>query len=133
MSGYVYFVQPYYMIGTNQYKIGMSSLDNLSRAKSYGSGTRYLCILDCADALLVERELLEIFHAKYTCVKGNEYFAIDNELDALRLFIDIVIKFKLCKSEFTPISSKWFNKFAYTDPSQKNNNINDNITLLRNH
>ncbi len=112
MSGYVYFVQPCYMVGTNQYKIGMSALDNLSRAKSYGSGTRYLCILDCADALLVEKELLLVFHEMYHCIKGNEYFEIEDELTALKLFIDIVMKFKSCKSQFTPITLKWFNTFA---------------------
>ncbi len=112
-SGYVYFVQPWDMVGTNQYKVGMSELDNLSRAKSYGSGTRYLCILDCADARFVERELLAVFHDTYRCFRGNEYFEIDDELVALNLFISSVMNFKMCKSNMTPVAKKWFNRFAY--------------------
>ncbi len=114
MSGYVYFVQPCDMVGSNEYKIGMSQLDNLSRAKSYGNGTRYLCILDCGDARYVEKELLRVFHDNYTCIKGNEYFEINDELSALDLFIKSVMEFKSYKSEMTPLTQRWFNRFAFS-------------------
>ncbi len=114
MHGYVYFVQPYDMVGTDRYKVGMSALDNLSRAKSYGSGTRYLCILDCPDAALVERELLAVFHQTYFCFRGNEYFVIEHEMSALQLFIETVMSFKLNKSAATPIGQRWHNRFAFS-------------------
>lgn len=101
------------MVGSNGYKVGMSELDNLSRAKSYGNGTRYLCILDCKDAPYVEKELLKVFHDNYACIRGNEYFEIDDELKALTLFINTVMEFKLCESDFTPIGQRWRNKFAF--------------------
>jgi len=108
---YVYFVQPNELVGTMCYKIGMSELDNLSRAKSYGNGTRYLCIIECDDARSVERRLIETFRCKFTCVRGYEYFEIISEADTLELFIKTVMEYK--DQNDTPIKQQWMDKFAF--------------------
>jgi len=108
---YVYFVQPRELVGTMQYKIGMSELDNLSRAKSYGNGTRYLCIIECDDARFVERRLIETFRDEFICVRGFEYFEILNEADTLDLFIKIVMECK--ESTQKPIRQQWMDKFGF--------------------
>lgn len=51
---YIYFVQPAILVSTDQYKIGMSTLNNPSRLKSYQRGTRVLCALDCDDPIRIE-------------------------------------------------------------------------------
>ena len=62
---YVYLIQPVELIGTKRYKIGMSSLNNLNRMKSYKNGTRYLFICEKTNALEVERKLIFAFNLKY--------------------------------------------------------------------
>lgn len=108
---YVYFVQPREMVGTMHYKIGMSELDNLSRARSYGNGTRYLCIIECANARDVERHLIRAFHQRFTCVRGNEYFEIDSEPMTLTFFIETVMLHK--NDQQAPVGDAWMRKFAF--------------------
>lgn len=93
--GYVYFVQPREYIRSDIYKIGMSSGKGLSRLQSYGGGTRNICLFECNDYKIVERQLINQFNDTYTLVRGFEYFKISDELQALQLFTSIVIDYKI--------------------------------------
>lgn len=108
---YVYLIQPVELVGTLRYKVGMSTIPNLSRMKSYKNGTRYLWICECEDALVLERKLIKEFNARYKLIGGNEYFEVDCELEMLQLFVDIVLKHKNKKKDPT---TSWMNDFAYT-------------------
>lgn len=89
---HVYLVQPATLVGTNRYKVGMSSKNDLNRVKSYGSGTRYLCIFEQDDAVNMERKLLKVFRSKFNLIAGKEYFIVDiPEADMVTLFISIVM------------------------------------------
>lgn len=108
---YCYLIQPVELVGTNRYKIGMSALSNLSRMKSYKNGTRYLCILECVDALAVERQLIKAFNDRYKLIGGNEYFQIDcPELEMLNLFLDIVVRHKTAEKKSAELD---WNRFAF--------------------
>jgi hypothetical protein len=110
---YVYLIQPVELVGTNRYKIGMSSLDNLNRMKSYKNGTRHLFICEKSNALEVERKLIKAFNSKYKLIGGNEYFEVDNEQSMIELFISVAMGYaKKEESDPTPIKN-WMNKFAY--------------------
>ena len=108
--GIVYLIQPAELISTNRYKIGMSSLDNLSRLKAYKRGTRHLCIFECDDALIVERKLIVAFNARYNLIAGNEYFEVDCEKKMLSLFIDVVMQHKNGETKAATLDWK---RFAY--------------------
>ena len=89
----VYFVQPSTLRNTSRFKIGRSSKDDLSRVRSYGNGTRYLCVMDCIDDIYVEKLLINHFNKKFKLIAGNEYFeGCENEM--LNEFIDVVMKYK---------------------------------------
>lgn len=90
---YIYLVQPVELVGTKRYKIGMSSLNNLNRIRSYKNGTRHLFICECADALYVERKLIEAFNKEYKLIGGREYFEVDCEMKMMNLFISIVMSY----------------------------------------
>lgn len=121
---YVYLIQPVELVGTNRYKIGMSSLDNLNRMKSYKNGTRHLFICEKPNALEIERKLIKAFNSKYKLIGGNEYFEVDDEQTMIELFISVAMGYaKKEESEPTPIKN-WMNKFAYkTTISMKSNEI----------
>tara|TARA_B110000495_G_C22801838_1_gene468400 strand:+ start:543 stop:746 length:204 start_codon:yes stop_codon:yes gene_type:complete len=58
MSGIIYLVQPCELVGTNRYKIGMSSKTTLDRViKGYRKGTRYLNIQEVEYPLELEKKL----------------------------------------------------------------------------
>ena len=84
---HVYLVQPVELVGTNRYKIGMSSLSNLSRIRSYKNGTRYLCVFEKTNALATEQKLIRAFRQRYRLIGGNEYFEVDDEQQMIELFI----------------------------------------------
>ena len=108
---YVYLIQPCELVGTMRYKIGMSRVSDLSRMKAYKNGTRYICILECDDALVLERKLIKEFNARYKLIGGNEYFEIDSsELDMLRVFMDIVMRHKTGEKKTTELD---WNRFAF--------------------
>jgi hypothetical protein len=92
--GILYFLQPCLVVGSNKYKIGMSSKDSLTRVRSYHEGTIYLCIVSCNNYLEVEKILIQEFKKKYKLICGNEYFEIKNENEALELFIEIFLKYR---------------------------------------
>ncbi len=89
---YVYLIQPVELVGTNRYKIGMSSLRNLSRLKSYKCGTRYICIYETNKAREVEKQLIAKFNSLYKKIAGNEYFQSDDERHMIHTFTTIVLQ-----------------------------------------
>lgn len=116
---YIYLVQPVILQNTNRYKIGVSSLSNLSRLKAYGNGTRYLTILECENPFKIEKELIKKFNLLFKKIGGNEYFQVDiHENDLIKLFIDFVLNFNTIKDEeiisSNNIIDEWKNKYTYT-------------------
>ena len=108
---YCYLIQPIELVGTSRYKVGMSTIPNLSRMKAYKNGTRYLWICECEDALILERKLIKEFNSRYMLIAGNEYFEIDSsETEMLKVFADIVIKHKTREDEKTELD---WNRFAF--------------------
>lgn len=116
---YIYLVQPVILQNTNRYKIGVSSLSNLSRLKAYGNGTRYLTILECENPFKIEKELIKKFNLLFKKIGGNEYFQVDiDEAELIKLFIDFVLNFNIIKDEqlinSINIANDWKSKYAYT-------------------
>lgn len=72
--GILYFVQPCILIGTNRYKIGITTKHDKSRFNEYDSGTKIIYYLDCKNIDLIERSIIIDFRKKFKTVKGNEYF-----------------------------------------------------------
>lgn len=89
MSGIVYMVQPAELVGSNKYKIGCSSKNDLSRCKTYKIGTRYIHIMECTDPLTVEKEIIQVFKLKFKVACGREFFE-GNETDMEEEFYKIV-------------------------------------------
>lgn len=91
--GILYLVQPAILLNTDRYKIGRSSKGDLSRVRSYGNKTRYLCIMEIDNDIYVERLLINHFNKKYKLIAGHEYFEGD-ENSMLNTFIDVVMAYK---------------------------------------
>ena len=90
MSGIIYLVQPCELVGTNRYKIGMSSKPTLDRVmKGYRKGTRYLNIQEVKYPLDLEKKIKKNFNKKFCLIAGREYFE-GNEYEITREFINIV-------------------------------------------
>lgn len=91
---YVYLLQPAEFINTNCYKIGMSSLEDLSRLKSYGHGTKCIQCFECINYKEAEKELLKELNEDTTInlFKGREYFcgALKN---IKKVFIKVMNKY----------------------------------------
>lgn len=94
--GYIYLLQPAELVGTDRYKIGISSKDNLNRLKSYGGGTRYIFFMECDNYLFVENKLKESFNKNklLICIKGKEYFKGPEEI-IMKEFFSIVFKYNI--------------------------------------
>ena len=91
----IYLIQPKEYIGTGTCKVGMSRKNDLQRVKSYGIGTRYLCIMECEDPFVLEKQIIKEFNEKYCKTSGNEYFChCGNEDKMIGLFINIVLEHK---------------------------------------
>lgn len=135
---HVYFLQPAELVGTDRYKVGMSGKNNLSRVKSYKSGTRYLCIMECADALKIEKKLLVLFKDKFTLIAGKEYFQIKNEADALLSFIQVITDHtcRLTNNQFESLEDDWDNIVltelnpSYNHPEQLIDSADKHNSLL---
>lgn len=127
---FVYLIQPTELINTHRYKVGMSNLTNLSRMKSYKSGTKYLCICECFDPYKLEQIILQEFRKRFTLIAGNEYFHITlPEGELVSLFMHLVITHKYPSISSPPHSpplikprstfpndkkKEWMQKFAYS-------------------
>lgn len=94
--GYIYLLQPAELVGTDRYKIGISSKDNLNRLRSYGCGTRYIFFMECENFIFVENKLKEAFNkcGMLKCVKGREYY-MGEESIVMQEFFKVVFKYKI--------------------------------------
>ena len=96
-KGTIYLIQPAELVGTNRYKIGCSSKNDLERCKKgYKKGTRFMDIRECDDPFAVEREVKTRFNTKFNLVAGKEYFE-GNETDIKKEFNDVVSNFTSLK------------------------------------
>lgn len=94
MSGIVYLIQAEKDLGSNIYKVGMSSNNNMFRISSYGKNTRIFSIINCDNPLSVEKVLHKTFRKKYKLYHGREWYILnnyENEDDMINLFCDIVL------------------------------------------
>lgn len=92
-KGLIYLIQPVELIGTERYKIGMTSNPNLDRCKNgYKKGSRYICIMECNEPLVLERNIKNIFNEKFTLIAGKEYYE-GNEKYVLNTFNNLVIEY----------------------------------------
>jgi hypothetical protein len=99
MAGIIYLVQPAELVGTNRYKIGCSSKNDLSRCKNgYKTGTRYINIMECEDPFKIESQIKRVFEAKFKLIAGKEYFE-GNESDMIIEFFNIVQNYKSCSNQ----------------------------------
>jgi hypothetical protein len=88
-TGIIYLIQPVEYLNTNVYKIGCSSKNDISRLTSYKKGFRPLHISICKNPFKLEKIIKEEFNAKYTLIKGREYFS-GNESKIIKNFKHIV-------------------------------------------
>lgn len=60
----------------NVYKIGRTSVQDLSRFKNYPKGSKVLFLMECSESVFLEKNIIEIFKSKYTFRpdRGSEYF-----------------------------------------------------------
>lgn len=78
--GILYIVQPAELVGTNRYKIGCSNKSTLERVKKgYKNGTRYLHILECDNAIKIEKQIKKDFNLLFNLIAGTEYFQGDED------------------------------------------------------
>jgi hypothetical protein len=91
--GIIYLIQPSELVGTNRYKIGMSNNPDLERCKKgYKKGSRYLCIMECNNPLILEENIKKVFNEKFKLIAGNEYFE-GNEKNILITFNNLVMEY----------------------------------------
>ena len=96
-TGIIYLIQPVELIGTNHYKIGCSSKNNLDRCKKgYKTGSRFIIIMECNEPFIVEHEIKKQFTSKFTLIYGREYFK-GNEQDLKKEFYNIVCNKNIIK------------------------------------
>jgi hypothetical protein len=93
MSGIVYLIQPEILLGTNKYKIGCSSKNNMNRINSYGKNTRKIYIEECINPFEIEKIIKNMFKNKFKLICGNEWFEGD-ENDIVKEFKNILSIYK---------------------------------------
>ena len=91
--GILYFIQPAELVGTTRFKVGCSAKNDLSRVKSYRTGTRMIMILQCEDPFGVEQKVLFEFNDRFHKIAGNEYFEGD-EHDMRKVFYDTYLEWE---------------------------------------
>ncbi len=99
---YVYLIQPREFNGCSDvYKIGMSSKQDLSRLRSYGIGTRYICMIEVKNYLEAERKLKSAFRSAFVLDHGNEYYKVHDEQKAVDIFMKITAEARnsLCEKD----------------------------------
>lgn len=88
--GIIYLVQPYEHVGTSVYKIGRSGNTSLDRCRNgYKKGSRYLCINECINPIILENKIKKEFNTSFKLVIGKEYFE-GNEKNIKSLFRNLV-------------------------------------------
>lgn len=91
-KGLIYLIQPAELVETDRYKIGMSNNPNLDRCKNgYKNGSRYLCIMECDEPLILESNIKKQFNKKFKLIAGNEYYG-GVEKDILNTFNNLVME-----------------------------------------
>lgn len=87
--GIVYLIQPLELVGTDRYKIGISNNNNLDRCKNgYKKGSRYLCIFECNNPIILEQKIKDVFNKNFKLIAGNEYY-MGNEREMKTTFIEL--------------------------------------------
>jgi ribosomal protein L22 len=93
--GFVYLIQPCELRKTNRYKVGCSTLSNLSRITcGYRKGFIPISIMSCDNPREVERVILSEFYKHFKLISGQEYFEGDIRKMST-LFYDIVHSFRI--------------------------------------
>jgi len=96
INGIIYLIQPEELIGTNRYKIGISSKNNISRINSYKKNTIIIYVLECYDPLNLEKIIKNKFKNVFKLVAGNEYFECSDlylmKTNFLNLYMDYINK-----------------------------------------
>jgi hypothetical protein len=91
---YIYLIKPYEFINQNVYKIGMSSLEEISRIKSYGSKSKLLYFESTNNYKDLEKFIIKYLKNNYKIAKGREYFNIEiSENEAIELIKLLIIEF----------------------------------------
>lgn len=103
--GILYFIQPAELVGTNRFKVGCSTKNDLSRVKSYKAGTRMIMILQCEDPFLLEQKVLVEFKTQFHKIAGNEYFEGDESV-MRKVFYDTYLQWEHHKKDGI---AKWSN------------------------
>ena len=94
----IYLVQPLEFIGTSTYKFGRSSKNDLSRCKNgYKPGSRFLCIFECINSLILENNIKKQFNNLFKLKQGLEYFEGDED-QIYEEFIRLVSEHKKLKN-----------------------------------
>ena len=126
--GIIYLIQPAELLTTNRFKIGCSKKNSLDRCKNgYKLGSRYMCIMECYNPLLLEGNIKEYFSKKFKLIAGNECFEGD-EGDILSAFMNKVIDHR--NSMFDKINGLNFSKVIVLENSKKD--YNEYSTVIKN-
>ena len=116
-KGFLYFVQPVILFGTNRYKIGITTKYDKSRFIEYGSKTKIIYYIECNNIDLIERALIINFRKKFKNIKGNEYFE-GNVEEMKNIFLKTY--------NFYKDKDRNFIKIRNTENDLKNKNKNEN-------
>lgn len=79
-KGTIYLIQPDILVGTNRYKIGCSKSPDLQRCNSYKKGSRFICIMECINPLILEKKIIDKFNESFKLISGREYFEGDETI-----------------------------------------------------
>ena len=92
-NGIIYLIQPEELIGTDLYKIGISSKNNISRINSYKKNTIIIYVLECYNPLNLEKIIKDKFKKVFKLVAGNEYFECNDLCFMKKNFINLYIDY----------------------------------------
>lgn len=121
-KGTIYLIQPAELVGTERFKIGCSSKNDLNRCKKgYKIGTRYIAILECEMPFALENEIKKRFNTKFKIIAGREYFE-GCENDIKQEFYDVISKFT-SNNNTIPYSSQPLNNTIQLTPDTLHNTL----------
>ena len=114
-KGIVYLIQPLELIGTSKYKIGCSKFPNLNRCiNGYKRGSRYICIIECNNPIILEKNIKVEFNKIFKLIAGNEYFE-GTENIMLELFLKTIKEYKITDEINTYNSEQIYEISTYED------------------
>lgn len=134
--GIIYFIQPAELVTTNRYKIGCSNKNTLDRCKTgYRCGSRYLCIMECANPMKLENIIKICFRNRFKLIAGNEYFEGD-ENEMLNEFVSKTIEYINTPlphpHEQPPQSQEQSQEYTNHNIMVKTNKTSNNTILINN-